>query len=883
MQIHGPKRVYTRDSLEFWFGKLEREWDAYFTSSHLEAGRELYRTGGIRGIELSAKDAIVHCRVDKKDEYSVIEWTHAGLVVRSSNPDTLLGNSIAIAGLHEIEELVADELELLPIDPPDTLATAEDRPVASTRAPLPANGQTTAPANGRKSHPQSGGGSRPLNGGVNGNRLHGAVRGKRELLLKFHVRSPGLVCEPWWLDASKPAAPALPAQSKSNGLVNGHAAVPSASPMERMKLISLTALAKKSHFHFRSELGGYLLGQVSEIGHFLKAVLPSWERSFKIEIDPSVDRLRRGVQKVDVEARASRAKGNVIDLEWIFRTGERMIDSTQVAALRAAKGAAVIIPEVGLVALAPESLTSVDHWQEATSEFETGEIPAYLLFSLFSDKRFSVTLSPELEAWRAGVLAHAEARLALPEFLRPYQRRGVEWLARLCDHGCNGLLADEMGLGKTVQVISLFAARPIAGASHLVVCPASVVPVWQEEIRRFFPGTQVFLLRNGHDYRHENTPGIWLASYAQLRNHRSLLADFEFGYVVLDEGQFIKNPDAKVTNTCFEIRARHRIVMTGTPLENRQLDLWSILHFLLPGLLSTRVNFENLLMRDRDATMDKLRAQLAPFILRRTKVQVAKELPPKVEMDLLCPLSEVQRHEYAKVCREGLERLGDDITRAMREKSFGFLSLLTRLRQICCDPDLLPWLVADTSASGKLNLLVDRLGEIISSGHKVVIFSQFVMFLKRVHEVLAQHFPDVARFELTGSTLDRQKPVQDFQNISQPAFMLVSLKAAGTGITLHSADYVFLLDPWWNPSVEEQAVDRVHRIGQTRTVFVYRMITQGTIEERIQALKAEKKQIFRHLIDGVSGDVDLSTHFQSLHQLIELTSEAVDTPANGGD
>jgi len=282
--------------------------------------------------------------------------------------------------------------------------------------------------------------------------------------------------------------------------------------------------------------------------------------------------------------------------------------------------------------------------------------------------------------------------------------------------------------------------------------------------------------------------------------------------------------------------------------------------------------------------MDKLRRQLEPFILRRTKAQVATELPPKVEVDVLCPLTDLQRSEYARVCREGLDRLGDDINRAMREKAFGFLSLLTRLRQICCDPDLLPWLSADPAASGKLQLLVERLAEVISSGHKVVIFSQFVMFLRRVEEVLAQQFPDTPRFELTGATLDRQKPVHDFQQCESAAFMLVSLKAAGTGITLHSADYVFLLDPWWNPSVEEQAIDRVHRIGQTRTVFVYRMVTQGTIEERITALKAEKKQLFRRIIEGVSGDVDLGEHFKSLRQLIELAAEplesagSVDTP-----
>jgi SNF2 family DNA or RNA helicase len=313
-------------------------------------------------------------------------------------------------------------------------------------------------------------------------------------------------------------------------------------------------------------------------------------------------------------------------------------------------------------------------------------------------------------------------------------------------------------------------------------------------------------------------------------------------------------------------------VLTGTPLENRQLDLWSIFRFLLPGLLGSRTTFEAALISDREGTLTRLRAQLAPFILRRTKNEVAQELPPKVEMDLICPLTDVQRAEYARICNEGLERLGDDVGAAMREKSFGFLALLTRLRQTCCDPDMLPWQKAPHSDSGKLNLLVEKLTEIVGSGHKVVIFSQFVMLLDRVREVLAKHFPDLARFELTGMTLDRQKPVQGFQGTPGAAVMLVSLKAAGTGITLHAADYVFLLDPWWNPAVEAQAVDRVHRIGQTNTVFVYRMVTAGTIEERIQALKASKKDLFDRLIGGLGGDFDLSQHFTSLRGLVSLTA-----------
>jgi len=197
--------------------------------------------------------------------------------------------------------------------------------------------------------------------------------------------------------------------------------------------------------------------------------------------------------------------------------------------------------------------------------------------------------------------------------------------------------------------------------------------------------------------------------------------------------------------------------------------------------------------------------------------------------------------------------------------------LLTRLRQVCCDPDMLPWRRSPLADSGKIGLLMEKLSEVIESGHKVVIFSQFVMLLNRVKEALSQHYPDLTQFELTGMTLDRQKPVQDFQTCEDPAAMLVSLKAAGTGITLHAADYVFLLDPWWNPAVEAQAVDRVHRIGQTKTVFVYRMVTAGTIEERIQDLKASKRELFDKLVGGLGGDFDLSQHFTSLRDLLTLT------------
>ena len=842
MQRHGPKRIYTPQSLEFWFGKLERDWADYFSVNQLEQGRRMYRDSEIREVELTARDAIIHRKVDKKEEYAVIEWDAGGFSVRSSSTDAELARAIAVAGLHEIEELVADEISPLPGElPPE---------------PAPA---LVATANGSASNGKNGGAARPLQ-------------------LVFETKIEGLTFQAFWVNADKTRTSAL-GQANGNGNGNGHANGDGAAPAhvsssERGKLICLTAYARKAHFHYHQESHVYVLDLLPEIPEFLRTLLPVWRRYFTIELDEHAANLLKGERPVEIEAHAEKRNGAGLKLRWIFRAGERLLTEEEVEVLTRRGGTTVILPSLGIVALAPERWESLTQWRRTVEEtiHADGQLPPYLIFSLFSDDRLKVTLSAEVEAWRQSVLAPPLAPPALPECLRPYQRRGVEWLHHLCDVGCHGLLADEMGLGKTRQVLALFATRPVDGRPHLVVCPASVVPVWREEMARFFPQLECDVLKTGHDFTTRRDPVVWLASYTQLRKHKHLLDQVEFGYAVLDEGQFIKNPDAKVTHASFSIRAAHRLVLTGTPLENRQLDLWSIFRYLLPGLLGTRQAFEAVLGADRASTLTRLRQQLAPFILRRTKDEVAQELPPKVEMDLLCPLTDLQRAEYARICSEGLVRLGDDVGAAMREKSFGFLALLTRLRQACCDPDLLPWLKAPVTESGKLNLLVEKLAEVVSSGHKAVVFSQFVMFLNRAREAFAANFPDLPRFELTGMTLDRQKPVQAFQNTPGAAVMLVSLKAAGTGITLHAADYVFLLDPWWNPAVEMQAVDRVHRIGQTNTVFVYRMVTAGTIEERIQALKADKRVLFDRVVGDMSGDFDLSRHFQSLRTLTELSA-----------
>ncbi|MDB6114274.1 MAG: hypothetical protein JWQ62_1219 [Lacunisphaera sp.] len=830
MQTHGPKRIYTPQSLEFWFGRLEADWEGQFDAAHVERGHNMYRDGEIREVELGATDAIIHRKVEKKEEYAVIEWDGDQIRVRSSSTDIVLANAIAVAGLHEIEELLVDEMNAL----------------------LP--GGTTKSAQG------NGNGTNGHHGATNGGSEAKTDQPARDLLLSFTTTADGLVFLAYW----KQGRSRIPALGNS-------ANPPSAA--ERAKLIALATYARKAHFRYNQTTHAYALDALADIPGFIRDLLPHWKKQFGIEIDVKAGNLKQGARTIEIEAVADRRAGGGLNLRWIFRAGEKLLTEEQAAALLKHGRTPMLLPELGIVTMTPEKWESFNQWRRNLEETQAdGMIPPYLIFSLFNDSRIKVTLGAEIDAWRQKVLTPPTTPPPLPEFLRNYQRRGVEWMHHLCETGCHGLLADEMGLGKTAQVIALLESRPMTGRRHLVVCPASVVPVWREELARFYPDAKIDTLKSGNDFTTNKAPCIWLASYTQLRKHRALLDSIEFGYAILDEGQFIKNPDAKVTQACFAIKTEHRLVLTGTPLENRQLDLWSIFRYLLPGLLGSRATFENSLIQDRDGTMNRLRQQVAPFILRRTKNEVATELPPKVEMDLLCPLTDVQRAEYARICTEGLARLGEDIGLALREKSFGFLALLTRLRQVCCDPDLLPWLNSPLTDSGKLQLLIEKLAEVVASGHKVVIFSQFVTLLDRVRTALDQHYPELPRYEITGMTVDRQKPVKDFQSALGAAAMLVSLKAAGTGITLHAADYVFLLDPWWNPAVEDQAIDRVHRIGQTNTVFVYRMVTAGTIEERIQALKVEKKQLFNQVVGGHSGDFEWTKHFSSLNSLIQLSA-----------
>jgi superfamily II DNA or RNA helicase len=447
---------------------------------------------------------------------------------------------------------------------------------------------------------------------------------------------------------------------------------------------------------------------------------------------------------------------------------------------------------------------------------------------------------------RLAPLAHDFERLPearLPEDLsadlRPYQRVGVNWLAFLRSAALGGLLADDMGLGKTVQAMSVFRAKD----KVLVVCPTSVLPNWRSELARFRPGLRIAVY-HGPARQLDDQAAITLTTYAILRLDGEELARRHFDIVVLDEAQAIKNPDSQAARAAYALDAHFRLAMTGTPVENRLDELWSLMHFANRGLLGGRREFDNDLARPvadgLPGAAASLRQRIRPFILRRRKAEVAAELPPRSEATLSVTLDERERGLYqtvrAATQSDLVAALGGDGTKLDVMKA---LEALLRLRQAACHPGLLPGQKAPTSS--KVQALADALVNAAADGHKSLVFSQWTSLLDLIEPVLEQI--GIGFLRLDGSTRDRGGVVEAFQTEAGPPVLLISLKAGGTGLNLTAADHVFLCDPWWNPAVEDQAADRAHRIGQERPVMIYRLVATDTVEERILELQQRKRAI----------------------------------------
>jgi superfamily II DNA or RNA helicase len=418
--------------------------------------------------------------------------------------------------------------------------------------------------------------------------------------------------------------------------------------------------------------------------------------------------------------------------------------------------------------------------------------------------------------------------------LRAYQRVGVDWLAFLRDAELGAVLADDMGLGKTLQVIAALRGR------SLVICPKSVLHNWAAEIARFRPSLRVAVF-HGPSRMLDAGADVTLTTYAVLRLDAERLASEVWDAVVLDEAQAIKNESSQTARAAFTLRGTFRVAVSGTPVENRLEELWSVMHFANPGLLGGRSEFQ-----DRYATpigsgdgkaAARLRSKIRPFVLRRMKRDVLPELPPRTDQVLSIELDEAERAVYDAVrvatTKDVAERLGRG------EGVLAALEALLRLRQAACHAALVPGQNAETSS--KVEAVVEALSDAAADGHKALVFSQWTSLLDLVEPRLTA--AGIAYNRLDGSTRDRGTVVDGFQAEGGPPVMLVSLKAGGTGLNLTAADHVFLLDPWWNPAVEDQAADRAHRIGQERPVMVYRMVARDTVEERILGLQEKKRAI----------------------------------------
>jgi superfamily II DNA or RNA helicase len=457
-------------------------------------------------------------------------------------------------------------------------------------------------------------------------------------------------------------------------------------------------------------------------------------------------------------------------------------------------------------------------------------------------------------------IPHVPLPKGLNATLREYQHDGFNWMVFLSKRGLGGVLADDMGLGKTVQSLTFVLHRHLEDPGvHLVVAPRSVVDNWVDECQKFVPDMPVHVhigLDRVKDEKKLPKKGLLLTSYNILQRDIKLLGAIEYSTVLLDEAHVIRNPEAKTTRAAMKIVARRRMCLSGTPVQNCAEDLWPIFHFLMPGFLGRRKTLKETLQDDPEA-ISRLRDRVSPFVLRRLKKEVATELPPKTEILLHAEMSEEQRIFYNDLLEK--ERVGVmDLlgSKGLERSRVSILAAITRLRQAACAPALVG---GELVASAKIDLFMDLVEELISEGHRALVFSSFTKFLGLIEAKLTER--TITYQYLDGRTRDRSAKVKAFQNGTDPLF-LISLKAGGVGLNLTAADYVIILDPWWNPAAEEQAADRAYRIGQDKPVMVYRIVTVDSIEERVLRLQNEKRRLIGDLaLEGLAraleaGDVE---------------------------
>jgi superfamily II DNA or RNA helicase len=679
-----------------------------------------------------------------------------------------------------------------------------------------------------------------------------------------------------------------------------------------------------------------LLGQ-NAVLNFFACEFAKLQRAWSVKLDEHLEnRTMKNIERVEPQFQITSSGVQWFDLGVVFASGggetfspadiQRLILSGQ-SHTRLRNGKMAVI-DTGAVEELQEVLLDCAPEQHAQGYRIASQQAGFLEATLRQHADWKVQAP---SAWRERAAKQSgEAKLECPPLgnletvLRPYQKQGVAWLHFLRAHGFGGILADEMGLGKTLQTLAFLntlrnaecgarsepqtaaAAIPHSPlrAPHLIVCPTSLVFNWVAEAKKFTPELKVLALHGPDRHaRFGQIPAhdIVVTSYALIRRDAERYRELEFDTVSLDEAQHIKNRQTQNAQAVKAVRARHRIVLTGTPLENSVLDLWSIFDFLMPGYLGTAQDFREryelpITKEKSEAAQTRLARRLRPFMLRRLKQEVASDLPAKLEQIAFCELTPDQRSVYQQVIeasrKEVLEALG---AQGVARSRMVVLTALLRLRQVCCDlrllklekrsdgamecgsdaqtdsalnhsitPPLHP-AAAPSSASGKLDMFGELLEEVIDGGHRLLVFSQFVGMLTLLKAKLTAE--GIEFCYLDGSTTDRAGVVEQFQtNAAIPVF-LISLKAGGVGLNLTGADTVVHFDPWWNPAVEDQATDRAHRIGQTKVVTSYKLITRDTVEEKILTLQSRKREIIQATIGG-EAEFAASLSWEEIQELL---------------
>lgn len=551
------------------------------------------------------------------------------------------------------------------------------------------------------------------------------------------------------------------------------------------------------------------------------------------------------------------------DIHAVVKFGDYEIAFKELRKIILRKGNEILLPngEIGIIPEAwikeyAELFAFMDESNVNGSELVLKKHHLALVKDLENGNLAKVTISKKLEKLRNfEEIEDVEMPSTFVGDLRPYQKAGFNWLIFLNKYKFGGCLADDMGLGKTVQTLTLLQHLKEKGevTASLLVMPTSLIYNWELEAKKFTPGLKVYnytgtnrvkdvALFHGYD--------LVLTSYGIARLDIEVLKEFYFNYVILDESQAIKNPNSNISKCVKQLSSRNKLILTGTPLENSTLDLWSQMTFINPGLLGNQSFFKTEFLHpiekqnDQDKTK-KLYSIIKPFILRRHKSQVATELPAKVESVKYCNMSPQQEEQYEEVKSYFRNKILEQIeSSGMNKSHMILLQGLTKLRQIANHPKMVD--KEYDGDSGKLDALTRMVLSAISENHKILIFSQFVKHLSIVSDFLKSKKIDFAY--LDGSTKDRQAQVERFQNEDKLKLFLISLKAGGLGLNLTKAEYVFILDPWWNPAVEQQAIDRAHRIGQENKVFTYKFITKNTVEEKILNLQRRKVRLASDLI-----------------------------------